>query len=89
MNVATDILAQTNDKMDSLTAFNANFWVHCHSFTVNDDPDEHRLTGLDGRGNVLQLSFETKGTGNVIPLVYLKHKSVLRIGANKMVELVL
>jgi hypothetical protein len=90
LGVSQDAVAQTNENMDTLTKFNANFWTHIHSFTYLDDPDEHRLTGLDGRGNAILGQFETKGVGDsVIPLLWVCHTSLLRIGANKMVELVL
>lgn len=90
LGVAQDAVSQTNENMDTLAKFNAHFWVHVHSFTVNDDPEEHRLTGLDGRGNQILGQFSTSGSAdNVIPLLFIHHRSLLRIGSGKMVEYVL
>ena len=85
-----DPTSSTNPLMNTLTTFNNNFFTHVHSFTYNDDDDGHRLTGLSGRGNQILGSWNLTGTGsNVMPIVFLKHKSVLRIGSGKSVEMVL
>ena len=87
---ALDPTSSTNPAMNSLTATNNNFFVHIHSFTYLDDDDGHRLTGLSGRGNQILGSWNLTGTGNtVLPVVYLHHKSVLRVGTSKSCELVL
>jgi len=57
---------------------------------VLDDPNEHRLCGLDGRGNQVIGTFATSGSAdNVIPLLFIQHKSLLRVGSNKMIEYIL
>jgi len=90
LNVSQDTLGQTDAAMNSLTVWKNNFWVHAHSFTYPDSEDSHRLCGISGRGNALLGSWDVEGTGaQVQPLLWLKHKSVMRIGANKMVEIVL
>eukprot|EP00775_Hariotina_reticulata_P000571 gene571-847_t len=90
LGVSADTVSQTNEWMNTLTAFNTHFWTHVHSFTVLDDPTEHRLCGLDGRGNQIIGNWATSGgADNVIPLVFIHHKSVLRIGPSKLVEFVL
>jgi hypothetical protein len=87
LGVAQDAVSQTNENMDTLAKFNANFWTHVHSFTVLDDPNEHRLCGLDGRGNQIVGNWSTSGSADtVIPVLWLQHKSLLRIGSNKMVS---
>jgi len=89
-NVAQDCVSQTHPNMNSLSLFNSNFWVHAHSFTYSDNDDGHRLIGLSGRGNQIMGNFETTGSGsNLTPLLWLKHRSILRVGAGKQIELVL
>lgn len=90
LGVSQDVIGQTDPNMNSITAWNNHYWVHAHSFTYPDSEDSHRLCGLSGRGNQLLGSFDTVGSGNnVQPLIWLQHKSILRIGASKMVETVL
>lgn len=85
-----DMTLQTNPLMNSLAQFNNNFFVHVHSFTEPDDDDGHRLTGISGRGNQCLGNWNLTGSGsNVQPLLFLKHKSVLRVGSSKSVEMVL
>lgn len=90
LGASQDVLGETDPNMDSLSRWSSNYWVHAHSFTYPDAEDAHRLVGLSGRGNQIMGSFETTGTGsNLLPVVWLKSKSVLRVGASKMVEVVL
>ena len=90
-NQSQECLGSTNSNMNSLTAWQNHFFVHGHSFGIpNQSEDDHRLVGLSGRGNQLIGSWQLTGSGsNVQPLMFLKHRSVLRIGAGKSVELVL
>jgi hypothetical protein len=54
------------------------------------DKESGKLIGLSGRGNQIIGSWESAGAGNsILPIVYLKQKSVLRVGQGKMVECVL
>jgi tartrate dehydratase beta subunit/fumarate hydratase class I family protein len=80
--------ASESNVFSSLATWSSNAFVHANSFTYNDG-DEHRLVGISGRGNQLQASWNLTGTGDVLPICWLKSKSVLRVGANKMVEVVL
>jgi len=90
LGVSQDTLGATDSAMSSLALWKAHYWVHAHSFTYPDADDSHRLCGLSGRGNQLLGSWTTTGAGtNLQPLIWLKHKSVMRIGSNKMVEVVL
>jgi hypothetical protein len=90
LGVSQDVLGQTDPSMSTLPLWSSNFFVHANSFTYPDAEDAHRLVGLSGRGNQILGTFETTGTGsNVLPVVFLKSKSVLRVGAGKMVEAVL
>lgn len=90
LGVSQDTLGSTDASMNTLAAWKANYWVHAHSFTYPDADDSHRLCGLSGKGNQILGSWTTTGAGtNLQPLIWLKHKSVLRIGSNKQVELVL
>jgi hypothetical protein len=85
-NVAQDLVCQTNPNMKTLSLWNSNFFTHGHTFSYPEDDDGHRLIGLSGKGNMISGSWETAGTGSSLtPLMWLKHKSVLRIGSGKMV----
>lgn len=90
-NQAQDAVGATNSNMNSLTAWQNHFFVHGHSFGIPaQSDDDHRLVGLSGRGNQLLGSWNLTGTGsNAQPLIFLKHRSVLRIGSGKTVELIL
>ena len=90
LNVSQDVLGATDASMSNLTNWSSNYWLHAHSWSYPDTEDAHRLVGLSGRGNQILGTFETTGSGsNMLPLVFLKGKSVLRVGASKMVEVVL
>jgi hypothetical protein len=89
LGASQDAVGATDAGMSTLANWTNNYWVHAHSFTYPDSEDSHRLCGLSGRGNQLQGSFETVGAGgNIQPLLWLKCKSVLRIGAGKFVEVI-
>ena len=90
LGTAQEVVGASDSSMDSLARWSSNYWLHAQSFTYPDSEDAHRLTGLSGRGNQIIGTFELTGSGsNILPVVYLKHKSVLRIGNGKMVEVVL
>jgi hypothetical protein len=89
LGVAQDVTSSTNTNMNTLTKYNASFWTHALSFGVPYSIDERYVCGLSGRGNALQISFNTTGTSTGIPIVWLKQRSILRIGNSKQVELVL
>lgn len=90
MGQSHETLGATDPNMDSLSKWKDNYFVHAHSFTYPDAEDSHRLVGLSGRGNQLIGSWDTTGSGsNMQPLLWLKGKSILRVGAGKAVELVL
>lgn len=91
LGVAQDTVGCSEPEMNSLARWSSNNWTHAVSFTYPESGEEHRLCGLSGRGNVINATWQTVGTGssNIQPLVWLKSKSVLRVGANRMVETVL
>ena len=90
LGVSQDVVGATSVNMDSLAKWSSNYWCHSHSFTYPDTDDSHRLVGLSGRGNQVIGTFETQGVGsNMLPLLFLKGKSILRIGNSKLVEVVL
>lgn len=90
LGASQDVLGATDAGMVSHTLWGQKYFTHAHSFTYPDAEDSHRLVGLSGRANQILGSWETSGTGtNLQPLLWLKSKSILRIGSGKMVELVL
>jgi len=90
LGVSQDVLGGTESAMDTHDKFNAHYFVHAHSFTYPDSEDSHRLCGLSGRTNQLIGDWQIDGGAtSVQPLLWLKCKSILRIGAGRMVEVVL
>jgi hypothetical protein len=92
MNLSQDSLGQTLGHINSLLDWHSDAFVHYHSFCYNSDGDDRRLSGLDGRGNVLIGSWEVEanaGASDVTPWIVINHKSILRVGAGKLVECVL
>lgn len=89
LGASQDTLGSTDAGMSSHTAWTDNYFVHAHSFTYPDSEDSHRLVGISGRNNALLGTWETKGTAtNVTPLMWLKCKSILRIGSGRFVEFI-
>lgn len=99
LGASQDVLGATDAGMTNTKVWNEKYWVHAHSFTYTDADDGHKLVGVSGRGNQLLGDWETTGTtgttgtpavsDSLQPLLWLKCKSILRIGAGRMVELVL
>jgi hypothetical protein len=90
LGAAQDTVGQSDPNMTTLARWANNYFVAVQSFTYPDNDDGRRLVGLSGLGNVLQGSWDITGTGNnVLPMLWLKSRSVLRIGPSKMVEVVL
>jgi hypothetical protein len=89
LGVSQDTVGQSEANMSSLTAWSSHYWCHANSFSFPDETDGHRLVGLSGRGNSILGTWQTTGTGSILPVIFLKHKSVLCIGSSKAVELVL
>jgi hypothetical protein len=91
LNLAQDTVGQSHPNMNSLSNWENDFWVHALSFTFDADGENMRLCGLDGRGGTITGSWNTNGTGtnNLQPCVVLCHKSVVRCGANRAIEVVL
>lgn len=90
MNLSQDTVGASHPNLNSLDNFANEFWVHALSLTWDSDGDSQRLCGIDARGGTLVGSWNTNGSGtNFQPCVVLVHSSVLRIGPNRTVELVL
>ena len=93
LGASQDVLGATDAGMATHPIWGQKYWVHAHSFTYPDADDGHKLIGLSGRANQILGDWQTTGiTGSsdsLQPLMWLKCKSILRIGSGKMVELVL
>lgn len=90
LGASQDTLGSTDAAMNSFANWRDHFWVHAHSFTYPDAEDSHRLVGLSGRNAALLGTWETTGSAtNVTPLMWLKFKSILRVGSGRFVETVL
>jgi hypothetical protein len=85
-----DLYTSPNPNLSSLSNANNYFFAHAHSWTYPDNDDGHRLTGISGRGNQVIGNWQLTGAGsNVQPVIFLQHRSVVRIGSNKLIEMVL
>lgn len=90
LGASQDVVGATEAAMNTYDVWRTLYFVHAHSFTYPDNDDTHRLCGLSGRANQLLGDWQTTGSGNnVQPLLWLKSKSILRVGAGRMVEVVL
>ena len=92
LGVSQDVLGATDSNgMRDLATWSSNCFLHANSFTYDDGSDPNRLVGLSARGSQLLGTFELQGTGgsNVLPVVWLEMKSLLRIGHGRSIELVL
>lgn len=90
LGASQDVLGATDPNMDTLSRWSSNYFVHAHTFSYPDSEDSHMLVGLSGKGNQILGTFELTGSGsNVLPIVFLKGKSILRVGNGRMVECVL
>ncbi|GIL71522.1 hypothetical protein Vretifemale_1889 [Volvox reticuliferus] len=100
-NLSQDTLGGGYKNMDTLAKWNAAFWVACQEF---DHGTDDYISGIDTRGNVAQCFFETQGTvstgtavgtaptnpgTNLVALVFAQTTSTLRVGAGRMIELVM
>jgi hypothetical protein len=85
MNEDHDLTTRQHPNINTLDNFHSNFFVHAHSFTYHDDESDNRLCGLSGLGSQLLGTFETASplAGPVLPVVFVEHKSVLEVGANR------
>jgi hypothetical protein len=90
LNEDHDLTTQLHPSLTSLANFHSKFFVHVHSFTYDDEDSSHRMCGLSGLGTALLGTFDTVSTqaDNVQPMVYLQHKSVLEVGANRVIRYV-
>lgn len=96
MNENHDVTSTPHPNLNSLANFHSKFFVHANSFTFDSDggPDAaSRKCGLSGLGMNLSGSWET-AMGNTVgdlvqPLVILEQKSVLMVGPNRSVDVVL
>jgi hypothetical protein len=92
LNVAQDTIGASYPTLNTLGNFNDWHFLHMHSFTYDSDGETSRVCGLDARGNQLIGSWDTTataGASNVTPFVALRMRSILRIGAGKLVETIL
>ncbi len=89
LNVSQDVLGATDAGMNSHSVWRSAYFTHAISFTYPDGEDSHRLCGLSGRQGQLLGSWDTTGTGNLQPILWLKMKSILRVGSGRFVEVVL
>lgn len=102
LNVSADTLGGIYNGCDTLDKFGQSYWVATHEFC---HPEAGVESGLDTRGNIAQIFFETNGTvtngtnvnsggGANVPsqytcLLFAQTTSSLRIGAGRQLEVVL
>lgn len=90
LGAAQDVLGATDVGMVSHEAWLQNYFVHAITFGYPDAEDAHRLVGLSGKNGQLLGSWDISGSGNQLqPILWLKCKSVLQIGSNKYIQVIL
>lgn len=101
LNVAADTLGGMYPGMDSLFKFGSSYWLASHEFAHGESGYE---SGLDTRGNIAQIFFQTDGAqatavtgtggGAAVPtqytcLLFTQSTASLRIASGRQLEVVL
>jgi hypothetical protein len=89
MNEDHDLTTALHPSLTTLANFHSKFFVHAHSFTYDDEDSSHRMCGLSGLGSQLLGTFDTVSTqadANLLPFIFIQHKSVLEVGSSRTVR---
>lgn len=81
-----------NPSITSADVWTEKYWTAAVRTNLLTDPEERTISGLTTLGTNSTIAFESTGVGSYNPenlLVFVKSTSVLRIGANKMLEIVM
>lgn len=89
--LSQDTLGGTYKGLDTLDKWKSDYWVAVQSFTHDSGDDERFTCGIDTRGNVSQGYFEYTGlsTAGLTGMVFAQVSSILRVGAGRMIEVVM
>lgn len=89
LNVAQDTLGGMNPQLDSLAKWLSHYFVVAYRYCHDTDADARSFSGVDSRGSVSQCFLEYSGLDVTTPktaLVFAFAKSLLRIGAGRLIE---
>jgi hypothetical protein len=89
--LSQDTLGGCYKGLDTLTKWKSDYWVAVQSFTHDAGDDERFQCGIDTRGNVSQGYFEYTGltATSQTGMVFAQVSSILRVGAGRMIEIVM
>lgn len=89
LNVSQDALGGMTPELNSQAAWLNGFFVAAYRFCHDADADARLVSGVDSRGSVSQCFFEYSGLDVAtakLALVFAFAKSVLRVGAGRLIE---
>lgn len=89
LNEDHDLTTALHPSLTTLANFHSKFFVHVHSFTYDDEDSSNRMCGLSGLGSQLLGTFDTvssQADANLLPFVFIQHKSVLEVGSNRCIR---
>lgn len=87
LGTAQDTLGGMHPALNSLDQWRTAFWVAAYRFSHNGDDSSREISGIDGRGNVVQNFFEFQNldvTTAKTCLIFVICKAVLQIGAGRL-----
>jgi len=93
LGLAQDTIEGTNAAIDTLDKWNESHWMCAFSLSALAPTDSRLISGFPSRGTNTNFSFDVTGNPqapmfNVRPTVFVRTSSVLRIGKNRMIEVV-
>jgi hypothetical protein len=91
--LAQDTIEGTTSTLDTLDKWNESHWMCAFNLAALAPADARLISGFSSRGTNSVFSFDVTGTGaspifNARPTVFVRTSSVLRIGKNRMLEVI-
>jgi len=93
LGLAQDTIEGTNAALDTLDKWNDSHWMCAFSLAALAPADARLISGFSSRGTNSNFSFDVTGNSqtplfNVRPTVFVRTSSVLRVGKNRMLEVI-
>jgi hypothetical protein len=89
LGIDHDVYVQPNANINTLALYNTPYFVHAINLGINTPQSDHYLIGASARAGSLNISWQLTGSGTGIPVLFIRQKSLLRIGAGLQAEMVL
>ena len=83
-----DLTSAQHPALNSQTNWATKFWVHGVNFVWDDPQALTRVSGISGLGNQLLGTWESVSTqtDSCLPFIFLQHRSVLQLSANRNIR---